>query len=142
MKSLEAVFGPNSALVEELYEQYQEDPNKVPDHWRRYFDEQNGETSPESDRSGSQAEKQAAAPKVQKTRKKAPDQKKRPAEKDEKIPEGAELHKIKGVASKIVENMDESIEVPTATSLRVLPMKMLTEDRAIINRHLTAKRTA
>lgn len=136
MKSLEAVFGPNSALVEELYEQYQEDPNKVPDHWRRYFDEQNGETATEPEQSDSQA-KTKTAPKERKSKqKKTPVKKQKPAEKEEKIPEGATLHKIKGVASKIVENMDESIEVPTATSLRVLPMKMLTEDRAIINRHL------
>src|SRR5699024_8603937 len=38
--------------------------------------------------------------------------------------------------SKIVANMNESLEVPTATSLRMLPMKMLIEDRIIINRHL------
>ncbi|MDZ7773558.1 MAG: 2-oxo acid dehydrogenase subunit E2 [Balneolaceae bacterium] len=40
------------------------------------------------------------------------------------------------MASKIAENMDESLEMPTATSVRVLPMKMLIEDRDIINRHL------
>jgi len=137
LKSLEAVFGPNSALVEELYEQYQEDPNKVPDHWRRYFDDHDGETAPESEESASQTDEKTAEPKARKTdKKKEPVQKKKPAEKEKKIPEDAKLHKIKGVASKIVENMDESIQVPTATSLRVLPMKMLTEDRAIINRHL------
>jgi len=42
LKSLEAAFGPNSALVEELYEQYQKSPNSVPTHWKRYFDELNG----------------------------------------------------------------------------------------------------
>lgn len=130
MKSLEAVFGPNSALVEELYNQYQDDPDQVPDHWRTYFDELNGD---------------AAAPPAEKEAKKEPAQKKEPApekkkkkkpKKEEPVPEDAKKHKIKGVASKIVENMDDSIKVPTATSLRVLPMKMLTEDRAIINRHL------
>jgi len=132
LKSLEAVFGPNSGLVEELYEQYQEDPNKVPDHWRQYFDEHNGKSTPESKPSDAQTTAPEAK-KATKAKKPAP-KKKEPEEKA--IPEGATLHKIKGVASKIVENMDESIEVPTATSLRVLPMKMLTEDRAIINRHL------
>ncbi|HBX65657.1 MAG TPA: hypothetical protein DEG32_05710, partial [Balneolaceae bacterium] len=42
MKSLETVFGPNSALVEELYDQYQQDPGSVPAHWKRYFDELEG----------------------------------------------------------------------------------------------------
>ncbi|MEX0662059.1 MAG: multifunctional oxoglutarate decarboxylase/oxoglutarate dehydrogenase thiamine pyrophosphate-binding subunit/dihydrolipoyllysine-residue succinyltransferase subunit [Balneolaceae bacterium] len=129
MKSLEAVFGPNSALVEELYDQYQEDPDLVPDHWRTYFDEINGKEAPAP---AQKAPVQPSAPKekVQETKKPAPKKDSSP------VPETAELQKIKGVASKIVENMDASIEVPTATSLRVLPMKMLTEDRAIINRHL------
>ncbi len=134
MKSLEAVFGPNSALVEELYNQYQEDPGQVPDHWRTYFDELNGGTSApakESKREQPQAKQKQPAAKTKEAPKK---DKKKAAEPS--LPEGAEIHKIKGVASKIVENMDESIKVPTATSLRVLPMKMLTEDRAIVNRHL------
>ena len=42
MKSLEAVFGPNSALVEELYEQYKQQADSVPAHWKKYFDELNG----------------------------------------------------------------------------------------------------
>lgn len=130
MKSLEAVFGPNSALVEELYKQYQEDPESVPGHWKRYFDELEGkeivEPSPEGN--GAPATKEKPAP-----AKEEPKEKKK---KEPTIPEGAELEKIKGVASKIVENMDESVYVPTATSLRVLPVKMMTEDRAIINSHL------
>lgn len=138
MKSLEAAFGPNSALVEELYTQYLEDPELVPDHWRNYFDEINGKepsapvAKKKEDEKKSFKVKEAPA---KEAKKEAP----APKEKDEKavsVPETAELQKIKGVAAKIVENMDDSIEVPTATSLRVLPMKMLTEDRNIINRHL------
>lgn len=135
MKSLEAVFGPNSALVEELYKQYQEDPDSVPGHWKRYFDELEGKevTEPEPVPGGNGAppitrEKPKPAPKKEKPEKK---EREKPS-----VPEGAELEKIKGVASKIVENMDESVYVPTATSLRVLPVKMMTEDRAIINTHL------
>ncbi|NBC66659.1 MAG: multifunctional oxoglutarate decarboxylase/oxoglutarate dehydrogenase thiamine pyrophosphate-binding subunit/dihydrolipoyllysine-residue succinyltransferase subunit [Bacteroidetes bacterium] len=131
MKSLEAIFGPNSALVDELYKQYKEDPDSVPGHWKRYFDELEGieiEEAPTQDN---------GAPAVKEKKKEAP-KKEKPAEekKEPKIPEGAEVEKIKGVASKIVENMDESVYVPTATSLRVLPVKMMTEDRKIINSHL------
>ncbi|MDR9409707.1 MAG: multifunctional oxoglutarate decarboxylase/oxoglutarate dehydrogenase thiamine pyrophosphate-binding subunit/dihydrolipoyllysine-residue succinyltransferase subunit [Balneolaceae bacterium] len=131
MKSLEAIFGPNSALVDELYKQYKEDPDSVPGHWKRYFDELEGieiEEGPTQDN---------GAPAVKEKKKEAP-KKEKPAEekKEPKIPEGAEVEKIKGVASKIVENMDESVYVPTATSLRVLPVKMMTEDRKIINSHL------
>lgn len=131
MKSLEAVFGPNSALVEELYKQYQDDPASVPGHWKRYFDELEGievEEAP-SQENGAPVTKEKPKP----APKKEPEEKKK---KEPKIPEGAEIEKIKGVASKIVENMDESVYVPTATSLRVLPVKMMTEDRKIINSHL------
>lgn len=127
MKSLESVFGPNSALVEELYNQYQEDPESVPDHWRTYFDELEGKpAAPEKE--PAEVEK-----KEREEEKKAPPEKKKP---EYVIPEDAEVERIKGVSAKIVENMNESTEVPTATSLRVLPVKMLVEDRAIINRHL------
>src|SRR5690625_6034590 len=73
-----------------------------------------------------------------------PAAKERPQTEDEgevALPEGAEAERIKGVAQKIVENMDLSLQVPTATSLRVLPVKMLAEDRQIINRHLDRKST-
>jgi 2-oxoglutarate dehydrogenase E1 component len=131
LKSLESVFGPNSALVEELYKQYEEDPSSVPNHWKRYFDEMNGTATveaPVEDKEVSDQKKES--PKKEKA---APAKKK---EKKPSIPESAEVEKIKGVASKIVDNMDDSIYVPTATSLRVLPVKMMTEDRAIINTHL------
>jgi len=141
LKSLEAVFGPNSALVEELFNQYKEDPSSVPNHWRQYFDEIEGVERPEDLKSEAQkagngpapAETTPSKPKEQKKTKKAPQPK---DDADADIPSGATLEKIKGVSSKIVENMDESLEVPTATSVRSLPMKMLIEDRAIINRHL------
>lgn len=129
MKSLEAVFGPNSALVEELYNQYQENPASVPGHWRRYFDEIEGKETPVPEKPGENgAEAVITAPPEKQAEVKT--------EKEPEVPESAEVEKIKGVASKIVENMDESIQVPTATSLRVLPVKMLWEDRSIINRHL------
>lgn len=134
MKSLEAVFGPNSALVEELFNQYKEDPSSVPNHWRRYFDEIEGVERPEDLKTQVPQPEQeitsqapAQAPSVKEAPKK---------ETEPDIPENATLEKIKGVSSKIVQNMDESLEVPTATSVRSLPMKMLIEDRNIINRFL------
>lgn len=129
MKSLEAVFGPNSALVEELYDQYKEDPNSVPAHWKNFFDEHEGKsTNGES----SQKTEKASAPAPAK-QEKAP---KKESSGSADAPKNAQLEKIKGVATKIVENMDLSLEVPTATSLRVLPVKMMIEDRTVINTHL------
>ena len=43
---------------------------------------------------------------------------------------------IRGAALKIVENMETSLTVPTATSNRHVPVKLLEENRAIINKHL------
>ena len=43
---------------------------------------------------------------------------------------------IRGAALKIVENMEASLAVPTATSQRRIPVRLLDENRRIINRHL------
>ncbi|WP_138430157.1 multifunctional oxoglutarate decarboxylase/oxoglutarate dehydrogenase thiamine pyrophosphate-binding subunit/dihydrolipoyllysine-residue succinyltransferase subunit [Fodinibius saliphilus] len=139
MKSLESIFGPNSALVEELFNQYKSDPSSVPNHWRQYFDEIEGvesaeEIKSEPQQAGNGAPASPSAPVKEKPTTKKDTKKKK--KEDKQLPSGAKLEKIKGVSSKIVENMDESLEVPTATSVRALPMKMLIEDRAIINRHL------
>ena len=48
----------------------------------------------------------------------------------------AETAPIRGAALKIVENMETSLSVPTATSNRQVPVKLLEENRAIINKHL------
>lgn len=130
MKSLEAIFGPNSALVEELYEQYQSDPSSVPPHWKRYFDELNGVTDKADD---------APPVKAPVPTNGAPSTSTKQEKKVDEAPKNAELQKIKGVATKIVENMEQSLDVPTATSLRVLPVKMMIEDRTIINRHLVKR---
>src|SRR5215207_2554721 len=43
---------------------------------------------------------------------------------------------LRGPALKIVENMERSLSVPTATSERRIPVKLLDENRRIINQHL------
>ncbi|RBP66329.1 2-oxoglutarate dehydrogenase E1 component [Brevibacterium sanguinis] len=46
---------------------------------------------------------------------------------------------LRGPAKLIAKNMDDSLEVPTATSVRALPAKALIDNRIVINSHL--KRT-
>jgi 2-oxoglutarate decarboxylase len=58
-----------------------------------------------------------------------------PAEPAEK-PDDAEL--IRGGSLRIVENMEASLGIPTATSYRTIPVKLLEENRRIINDHLDA----
>ena len=43
---------------------------------------------------------------------------------------------LKGFAGKVVQNMEASLEVPTATSVRAVPAKLLIDNRTVINRHL------
>ncbi|MDO4631486.1 MAG: multifunctional oxoglutarate decarboxylase/oxoglutarate dehydrogenase thiamine pyrophosphate-binding subunit/dihydrolipoyllysine-residue succinyltransferase subunit [Corynebacterium sp.] len=43
---------------------------------------------------------------------------------------------LKGIFKAIAKNMDESLEIPTATSVRDMPVKLMFENRAIINEHM------
>src|SRR3546814_4306248 len=43
---------------------------------------------------------------------------------------------IRGVGARIVENMERSLGVPTATSFRNVPAKLLEVNRAVINGYL------
>src|SRR6266496_2648933 len=54
------------------------------------------------------------------------------------LPEGAE--RIRFGAERVVKNMERSLEIPTATSFRFIPAKLLEENRRIINRFLAANR--
>ncbi len=49
--------------------------------------------------------------------------------------DGATRSVIRGAASKIVENMEASLSVPVATSVRTFPVKMMSENRRLINDH-------
>ena len=47
---------------------------------------------------------------------------------------------LRGVAARIVTNMEQSLEVPTATSVRAVPAKLLIDNRIVINNHLARSR--
>ncbi|TWP36472.1 multifunctional oxoglutarate decarboxylase/oxoglutarate dehydrogenase thiamine pyrophosphate-binding subunit/dihydrolipoyllysine-residue succinyltransferase subunit [Leekyejoonella antrihumi] len=53
--------------------------------------------------------------------------------KDEETP-------LRGVAARIVTNMEASLEVPTATSVRSVPAKLLIDNRIVLNNHLSRSR--
>src|SRR5205807_6718057 len=59
------------------------------------------------------------------------------AEPEAKPTETIEATPIRGPALKIVENMEASLAVPTATSQRRIPVKLLDENRRIVNRYLS-----
>ncbi len=47
---------------------------------------------------------------------------------------------LKGMSKALATNMDASIEVPTATSVRTVPAKLLIDNRIVINSHLSRTR--
>src|SRR4051794_37059212 len=48
----------------------------------------------------------------------------------------AQSKPLKGAAARVVANMEASLAVPTATSVRVIPAKLLIDNRVVINNHL------
>ncbi|MDP9407760.1 MAG: multifunctional oxoglutarate decarboxylase/oxoglutarate dehydrogenase thiamine pyrophosphate-binding subunit/dihydrolipoyllysine-residue succinyltransferase subunit, partial [Actinomycetota bacterium] len=54
--------------------------------------------------------------------------------------DGATRTPIRGMAKAIVTNMAASLAVPTATSVRAVPAKLLIDNRTVINRHLARGR--
>ncbi len=57
-----------------------------------------------------------------------------PVETDEELAEP-----LRGVAAKIASNMEASLEVPTATTVRTLPVKVLDENRRVLNQHMRVR---
>lgn len=64
----------------------------------------------------------------------------KPAAKPSSSPKpGGETEVLRGAAAAVVRNMASSLEVPTATSVRAIPAKLMIDNRTVINNHL--KRT-
>jgi multifunctional 2-oxoglutarate metabolism enzyme len=49
---------------------------------------------------------------------------------------GTEVSRLRGTAARTVTNMTASLSVPTATSVRSIPAKLLVDNRIVINNHL------
>ena len=47
---------------------------------------------------------------------------------------------LRGVAARVVTNMESSLSIPTATSVRSVPVKLLFDNRTVINNHLKRAR--
>ncbi|MGH2789108.1 MAG: multifunctional oxoglutarate decarboxylase/oxoglutarate dehydrogenase thiamine pyrophosphate-binding subunit/dihydrolipoyllysine-residue succinyltransferase subunit [Actinomycetota bacterium] len=133
-------FGPNIWLVDEMYRQYLEDPRAVSESWREFFEDYTPSwavgTAPAAGAAGDGAtprpdEAPAPPPAVEKVEEP-------PTKVEAPPPENAAP--LKGVAARIAENMESSLDVPTATSVRRIPAKLLEENRRVINRYLGARR--
>ncbi|MSW54002.1 MAG: multifunctional oxoglutarate decarboxylase/oxoglutarate dehydrogenase thiamine pyrophosphate-binding subunit/dihydrolipoyllysine-residue succinyltransferase subunit, partial [Actinobacteria bacterium] len=54
-------------------------------------------------------------------------------------PSASTLEPLRGVAGRVVASMEASLSVPTATSVRAIPAKLMIDNRTVITNHL--KRT-
>jgi 2-oxoglutarate dehydrogenase E1 component len=142
-------FGANAEYVQGLLERFRTNPDLVDDSWRSYFSEILGDGAGAAQPSGNGAAAAAvepaaeprteAAAKTRATRKEtsaavAPAPERKPVE--ARPPADMEAVPLRGPALKIVENMENSLHVPTATSERRIPVKLLDENRRLINQHL------
>ncbi|HEU5082321.1 MAG TPA: multifunctional oxoglutarate decarboxylase/oxoglutarate dehydrogenase thiamine pyrophosphate-binding subunit/dihydrolipoyllysine-residue succinyltransferase subunit [Acidimicrobiales bacterium] len=132
------LVGPNAWMVDEMYEQYRNDPSSVSESWRDFFADYR------SDIDGQPAAAPAPAPAPPATNgaTEAPAPAPAPAAPapkpaaDEAKPAEEPGEPIRGVGARIVENMERSLGVPTATSFRNVPAKLLEVNRAVINGYL------
>ena len=51
-------------------------------------------------------------------------------------PSASTLEPIRGVSARVVQAMEASLTVPTATSVRAIPAKLMIDNRTVINNHL------
>ncbi|CAL9532452.1 multifunctional oxoglutarate decarboxylase/oxoglutarate dehydrogenase thiamine pyrophosphate-binding subunit/dihydrolipoyllysine-residue succinyltransferase subunit [Streptomyces sp. NPDC101145] len=194
-----AAFGANEWLVDEIYQQYLQDPNSVDRAWWDFFadykpgasgsaDKPAGEAPAASGAAGTvtqpapaaeataQAPAAPAAPAAQvpapapaQPAPAAPAQAPAPAPAQAapaapaqpapakpapakpaaakpaaapatEAPAGPEYVTLRGPAGAVAKNMDASLEMPTATSVRAVPVKLLFDNRIVINNHLKRAR--
>ena len=181
-KNPAAAFGPNEWLVDEIYQQYLQDPNSVDRAWWDFFADYKpgGATAPSqpaeapapapvapAQSPAPPAETQAAtpaapaapaapaqpaasAPAPAKAAPAAPAKAApakpaaKPATKDApadaEAPAGPEMVTLRGPSAAVAKNMNASLELPTATSVRAVPVKLLFDNRIVINNHLKRAR--
>ena len=82
----------------------------------------------------------APAPAAKPVQKAAPATRPAPTKQAPAVSGAAKHTPLRGVAARIVQNMDASLEVPTATSVRAVPAKLLSDNRVVINNHLARGR--
>ncbi|WP_349628721.1 multifunctional oxoglutarate decarboxylase/oxoglutarate dehydrogenase thiamine pyrophosphate-binding subunit/dihydrolipoyllysine-residue succinyltransferase subunit [Streptomyces benahoarensis] len=58
----------------------------------------------------------------------------------DETPAGPELVTLRGPSAAVAKNMNASLDLPTATSVRAVPVKLLFDNRIVINNHLKRAR--
>jgi multifunctional 2-oxoglutarate metabolism enzyme len=113
-------LGINSWLEDELYQQYLHDRSTVDETWKHVF-ETNGNGANGANGAGVSAASTAPAA--------------IPATPSIEPAAGEQLQPLRGAAGRIAENMSASVFVPLATSQRTIAVKVMEENRRVINQH-------
>src|SRR5215469_9195189 len=140
-------FGPNEWLVDELYQRYLADPSSVDMAWWNFFADYQPPAGSPVPPAKPMATATAPAPAAASA---APAAAPAPAEptvaaEPRPAPEPAAVHdgtvtRLRGAAARTADNMAASLAVPTATSVRSIPAKLLSDNRIVINNHLARGR--
>ncbi|HTN80124.1 MAG TPA: multifunctional oxoglutarate decarboxylase/oxoglutarate dehydrogenase thiamine pyrophosphate-binding subunit/dihydrolipoyllysine-residue succinyltransferase subunit [Acidimicrobiales bacterium] len=124
-------FGTNAWLVDEMYEKFRADPSSVNEAWREFFADYKPGVVAVAPGPAPAPVAPVAAPPAPAPAPAAPVAQ----------PASAELgDPIRGAGAVIVSNMEASLGVPTATSFRVVPAKLLEVNRSVINGYLARTR--
>ena len=140
------VLGPNAWLVEEMYEQFRADPTSVSENWRDFFEDYRSSRpeAPAAAAPSAASAPPASAPPVPPSAPPTPATAPPPAAPLPVAPAAATPAAapeeagapIRGAGALIVTNMERSLGVPTATSFRDIPAKLLEVNRKVINGYL------
>ena len=154
-EGLQDDYGANSWLVEEMYEKYKQNPDSVDKAWwpilENYQSTQGAVAPAPSAPAPVVSDMTSSIPVVAKTTrveaKPAPIPAQAPiTESIAIVPESSDedaqdqVTALKGMAKTLATNMDQSLQVPTATSVRALPAKLMIDNRLVINSHLSRTR--
>lgn len=148
-------FGANEWLVDEMYGQWLVNPDSVDKEWQsileRYHQIKLGQpvtaapvvSAPVVSTPPSlETTQTGAVPLVAKTTRVEPKPQpipaQAPANSAAEVSEEAEdqINILKGMSKTLAANMDASLSIPTATSVRAIPAKLLIDNRIVINSHL------
>jgi len=145
-------FGANQWLVDEMYGQWLVSPDSVDKEWlpilERYHQEKLGQpvtpigSAPAATAIASETTPTGSVPLVAKTTrveaKPQPIPAQAPTSSVPTVTEETEdqVNILKGMSKTLAANMDASLSIPTATSVRAIPAKLLIDNRIVINSHL------
>ncbi|MEA2533822.1 MAG: multifunctional 2-oxoglutarate metabolism enzyme, partial [Actinomycetota bacterium] len=122
-----AEFGPNTWLIDEMHRAYLDNPTSVGEAWQEFFADYQPRTRLSEAPSTTPAQRSPT-----------PVPERIPVPSD-LVPNGeapAEVIALRGAAAVQAERMEESLGVPTATSMRAVPARLLEVNRTILNAYL------